>query len=32
MWDAVKVYDNSCNHFDEIEKTRLKTELRNDIE
>ena len=32
MWDAVKVYDNLGNPFDEIEKIRLKTELRNDME
>ena len=29
--DAVKVYDNLGNPFDEIEKIRLKTELRNDM-
>ena len=32
IWDAVKVYDNLGNPFDEIEKIRLKTELRNDME
>lgn len=31
LWDAIEVYNNLGNPFDEIEKVRLKTELREDM-
>lgn len=31
LYDAVEIYDNLGNPFDEIEKIRLKTELKEDM-